>query len=234
MEPVPETLEAVLLLNLTGESEVGVALGDMGRRALTLVPSLVGLSLTTVQDDITLTLVASNDVAVDLDVAQYLDDGPCVEATREDRVVGTSRDDVLDEGQWRLFARAEAALGVASTLSLPLRRDDRIVGGVNLYAREPDAFDGKHQSIAAALGGAAAEVVTNADLSFDTRRRAAEAPAKIRQDDAIHQAKGALAAMHEIGIEEASQLLREAAARVGISEARTAAVFLRLLGHHRG
>ncbi len=233
MEPVPESLEAVLLLNVNGESDLGLVLGTMGRQALDLVPSLVGFSLTTIEDDLTFTLVASNGTATDLDVAQYLDDGPCLESTRASQVVATDHDGLLDEKRWQLFAAAGAAAGVASTLSLPIRDERRIVGGVNLYAGQADAFGGKHELLADALGGTASEAVSNADLSFSTRRRAAEAPDKIRERDVIHQAEGALAELHGITLDAACQRLLEAAARADITAAQAAKVFIRLI-HHPG
>jgi GAF domain-containing protein len=229
MEPVPESLEAVLLLNLYSDNDVGLALGTMGRRALELVPSLVGLSLTTVDDDLTFTLVGSNPTATDLDVAQYLEDGPCLHSVREAQTVATDQDSLLDEERWRLFAIAGAAAGIASTLSLPIHRGGRVIGGINLYAAVAEAFHGRHEQLADALGGTAAEAVTNADLSFSTRLRAAEAPEKIRHREVINHAEGALAEMHGIDIATAAGLLREAAARADITAAQAAKTFLRLL-----
>jgi GAF domain-containing protein len=233
MEPIPETLEAVLLLNVFGEGDLGLALGKLGRNAQGIVPSLVGLSLTRVEEDLTFTLVASGDAVSELDVVQYVDDGPCVEANRTGQTVEADRDDLLEEGRWHLFAMAEAAAGVASSLSLPILRDGRVVGGINLYAALPGAFEGLHRQLAEAVGAIASGAISNADLSFRTRAQAEAAPDKIRTWYVVHHAEGALAEMHQIDLDGAAELLREAAARANISPKQAAAAFVRLIRPQR-
>jgi len=73
-------------------------------------------------------------------------------------------------------ARAEALAGISSTLSLPILGDGHVVGGVNLYGATSDAFDGHHEDLADACGAWAAGAVTNADLRFNSRVRAAATP----------------------------------------------------------
>ena len=130
----------------------------------------------------------------EIDAMQYLDGGPCVQTVHD----GTQREetitDLLDEERWALFARASAAAGVASTLSLPVMEQGRVVGGINLYASSSDAFSGHSVDLATALGASAVEAVTNADLAFDSRRRAEQAPARLRVQQALDVATGILAA----------------------------------------
>jgi hypothetical protein len=67
-------------------------------------------------------------------------------------------EDLLDEGRWSAFALASAARGVRSSLSLPILREERLVGGINVYAAEPRGFRGKHDGLAAASGARAQQV----------------------------------------------------------------------------
>ena len=75
-----------------------------------------------------------------------------------------------------LFAQAAAVVGIRSSLSLPVRDEGRIVGGVNLYASTRGAFDASHEAIARVVGAQAEEAVRDADLSFSSRTRAMETP----------------------------------------------------------
>src|SRR3954447_15950930 len=106
----------------------------MARRVRGVVPELVGLSLGVIEDGLTLTLVASVEQLAALDAVQYLDGGPCVAAVDRAEPLDVNVGDLLDEQRWQLYARTSAAVGVASSLSLPVMDGDRVLGGVNLYA----------------------------------------------------------------------------------------------------
>ena len=124
--------------------------------------------------------------------------------------------------------RASAAAGVASSLSLPIIDHDRVVGGINLYASSSDAFSGHHRDLADALGASAAGAVANADLSFETRRRAEEAPRQLRDLRLTEVATGILAAREGLDVETARHRLVDAAHRAGISEVQAAEVLIRI------
>ena len=227
LEPIPETREALAELVAVEDPEMDEVLARMARRAQAIVPELVGLSVGMVEEGLTFTLVASNSALASLDAAQYLDDGPCVEAVGQaPREIATDIEDLLDEGRWRLFAEASAAAGIASTLSMPILRDDKVIGGVNLYASTPDAFTGRHERLALALDTDPATAITNADLSFSTRLRAVEAPSRIRDTAIIDTAVGVLSAVLGIALDVARERLRRAAAQAGIQEAFLARVLL--------
>src|SRR4051812_7228736 len=206
----------------------------MGRRVGEVVPETVGLSLGLVEDGLTFTLVASNQTIAGLDAAQYVDGGPCVAAAHQQEAVAWTVDDPLDETHWQLFAEASASAGVASTLSLPIMRNDRVVGGVNIYASAADAFAGHQGELAEVCGAWAPGAVTNADLSFSTRLAAAQAPEQLRGQDSVDQALGIISTAQRIDITAATERLREAAARAGISEAQAARAIIGLLSVDEG
>lgn len=234
MEPIPETLEAIKELAKYGDTEIATELDRMARRVQEVVPQIVGLSLGLVEDGLTFTLVSSNERAAGLDAVQYVDGGPCVAAASEEHRVDWNVADVLDEDRWRIFARAGAAAGVAATLSLPIMRNDRVVGGVNLYASDPGAFDGHHEELADLCGAWAPGVISNADLSFSTRLAAAEAPERLRNQDTVDQALGIISSAQHIDVAAATERLREAAARAGISETQAAQAIVGLLEGSEG
>jgi GAF domain-containing protein len=221
-EPVPETADALRELARLGEVSLGVELHTMAQRVRAVVPELVGLSLSVVEDGVTLTLVSSTELLAGLDSVQYLDGGPCVRGVEEAETLDVNVADVLDEDRWRLYARASAAIGVASSLSIPLMEGDQAIGGVNLYASSREAFSGRHEQVAQALGSDAALAVADADLSFRTRELASEAPDRLRENKDIDIALGIISASQHVTIPVARERLRHAAVRAGISEAQAA------------
>jgi GAF domain-containing protein len=222
VKPIPETQQALDELSRDGDTELEGTLLRMGRKAKRIVPECVGLSLASLHNGITLTLVASSDEIAVLDAVQYLDGGPCVQAAHEDQTLDMSADDLFSEERWMMYAQATAAHGVASSLSLPLMHAGRVIGSINLYASTPHAFEGHHSALADVLGSSAATAVVNADLSFSTRLDAVEAPQRIVDQDDIDIAVGILAANQGVDVGTAQERLRQAAARAGISERQAA------------
>jgi GAF domain-containing protein len=222
MESTPQTVEALRELARQGEVSLGVEFYAMARRVRAIVPELIGISLAVVDDGVTLTLVASAEELAALDAVQYLDGGPCVEAVEVAEPLQVRIRDLLDEGEWQLYSLAGAAHGVASTLSLPVMVEDRVVGGVNLYGHTEDAFDGLHGEIADAVSSTAELAVTNADLSFRTRAAAYEAPTRVREGSDINIALGIISTNQNVNIPVARQRLLAAARRAGISEVQAA------------
>jgi GAF domain-containing protein len=231
VEPIPQTRHALEHFSRAGEDELQAELARMGRRAVEIVPECVGLSLGSLRHGLTFTLAATSDEIAGLDAVQYLDGGPCVDAAQSRREVEV--DDLLDEEQWQMFAQTSAAAGVRSSLTLPLL-DSRgsVIGTVNLYASSPDAFESRIEPLADALGASAAKAVSNADLSFDTRLVAAEAPRRLVEQDEVDTAAGMLVASQDVDIATARERLRAAAARAGITEVQVARVVRGLLSRH--
>jgi GAF domain-containing protein len=230
VEPLPETQLALAELVSFDEPDVDSLLHELGEEARKIVPDLVGLSLGLASEGLTFTLVASGSAPAALDAAQYLDGGPCVDVTEgRSATEEVALDDPLDEDQWRLYARVGAALGVASSLSMPVFWRGRRVGGVNLYASSADAFTGHHDALALLMGTSAAEAVSNADLSFSTRLEAVAAPERLRDRTDVDTAVGLVAALRGCDIDAARRHLSEASARAGLGEAVVARVLVHVL-----
>lgn len=229
MEFLPHTQQALNEYLEPGDANLEEMLRVMGEAAARIVPDCVGLSLTLYDQDLTFTLVASAVELAELDAMQYLDGGPCVRTVDEDSVHPEVMVDLLDEERWALFARASAAAGVASSLSLSVLDHGQVVGGINLYASSPDAFAGHQHDLATALGASATGAVSNADLGFASRRRAELAPGRLRDEQTVDVATGLLAAQHGLDVDEARQQLEGAAVRAGITLTQAADALLNLL-----
>ncbi len=223
MEPISETFEALEEFGpYLYDNDLLTELGRMGHRVKELVPECVGLSLAYREHGATFTLVASDEITAALDALQYFDDGPCLAAVDEARLVEFNEGDVLDEERWQLFARGTDTAAVASTLTLPIVVEEMVEGSVNLYASSPHAFEGKHEELAWALGAWAGGAIVNADLDFSTRRAAEEAPRQLFEVSRIQVAVGILAASQDIAPPVARERLREAATRAGVSDSAIA------------
>ena len=233
MEPIPETRQA--LEDLGSVVYDGDLLHDLqvkAAEAREIVPDCVGVSVGSTADGITFTLVSSTVEAATSDAVQYLETGPCVEALRVETPLGFQQGDPLGEVEWELFARATAAVGIESTLTLPVVEDDQVVGTVNLYASSPGAFDGHHEQLARLFDAWAPGAITNADLSFETRRTAAQAASRLRDAYRLEVAVGILSARHDVGMDAARELLEDVARRAGVSAEELAALLVESLGRH--
>ncbi|MER7070934.1 ANTAR domain-containing protein [Terrabacter sp. NPDC000476] len=217
MEPTPETNEALSELERFGDSELRDELTDLTSAAKRRVPTLVGVSVTLVAENIVLTYVATaREVAV-MDAVQYVDGGPCIEAVAADETISTDAATLLDEGRWQLFAQATAAAGVRSTLSIPFGTESRVTGGVNLYGGLSSSFRGMQSELAMLFGGWAPGAVSNADLSFSTRLEAVQAPGRLRDQTFVDQAIGLLISARDLDPDAAEERLKRAAAQAGTS-----------------
>ena len=206
----------------TPKFELVVELFALAKRVREIVPHCVGLSLGVIEDGIVLTLVATSEEFAALDAVQYLDDGPCVDGTHHNRLHDVDLVDLLDEGRWLMYAQAGAAMGVASSLSMPITQEGRVVASVNLYASTADAFSGRYEELAAAIGKSAEYAVANADLSFRTRFQAADAAAQLVDVDDINAAVEVIMESQGVDADTAQERLRQAALRAGITEGQAA------------
>ena len=234
MEPIPETRTALEELGLTTDDDLLAELRDTAERVRAVVPSCVGLSVALLDHGVSFTLVATSEEVRRADASQYLEDGPCVEGGRSGEVVAFDVDDPLDEQRWAEFARASAAVGIHSSLTLPmLDAEGTSVGSINLYAAETGAFDGHHEELATITGSWAPGAVADADLAFRTRDTARAAPSTLEDQSLVQQAVGVLAARRGIDVDEAAAVIRDVAERAGTTQVEVALMVLDAMGPSR-
>ncbi len=212
MEALPEVRAVQVQFAALADETMDLVerLEAVSRLAVQLLPSCVGVSITVVVDGDPFTVTATSEDINLLDATQYLDGGPCLDATQA--VDGVQVDDILDERQWQVYAQAAAAVGVRSSLSIPLRRPSgATVGALNLYAGGVDAFSGKEGQLADLFGVRVDELVRNADLSFMTRQFARELPQRLADHERINQAVGLLVERKGWTAEEARERMESAA-----------------------
>jgi len=219
MELLPQSREALDEYVATVD-DVEHELRVIERWAVRTVPECVAMSVTFLDDDVTFTLVASPGPG-----AAAIGEVSAMTSDDRNEVPGAAGDEaVLDEEWWAEMARSRASAGIASTVSLPVVNHGRVVLTIDLYASTAHAFHGRLEALAEALGASQAGAITNADLGFETRRRAEEAPGRLRDQRVIDVAVGLLAARECVDVDTARSLLFDSAQRAGIDVVQAALV----------
>jgi hypothetical protein len=153
-------------------------------------------------------MAASSEKTRDLELFQLQrQEGPCLDSYHHGTPVSVP-DLARERDRWPQFVAAATTAGFASVHALPMRLRDAALGTLGLFGTEPGALDEEDL----ALGQALADVASIALIA----ERAAGDPDAIndRLQDALHnrivleQAKGLLAELGDLDIDEASALLR--------------------------
>lgn len=219
MELLPQSREALDEYVTPTIDDVEGLLRVIEGWAVRAVPECVALSVTLLDEDLTFTLVDTEAGGEGRTPAGEEDAPPS----------GGAADHALDEGEWADMARERAFDGIASTVCLPVVEQGRAVLNIDLYASTAHAFHDRIEGLVAALGAWQAGAVTNADLGFETLRRAEAAPERLREQRLVDVAVGLVAARMGVTTDAALVLLRNAAEAAEVTETQAARVALALL-----
>lgn len=181
------------LLNLSRLSMSGMGLEELLTRiagyAVRAIPGADGAGLTLIEEDRPDTVVVTDDFVREVDNIQYgMGQGPCITAARVGQTVLSGS--LGSDPRWRRFGGAVARLGVHSALSLPLTTADGVVGAMNVYAREKNAFDDRAAEIGEIYAAPAAVAVQNAQILAQTQRLAARLQNALETRAVIERAVG--------------------------------------------
>ncbi len=142
---------------------------------------------------------STGDLPLAVDALQSrIEQGPCLDAIWEHEVVRV--DDVAADDRWPQFAREAAALGAGSMLCFRLFVEGDRLGGLNLYAREPRAFDDESRDVGHLFAAHAA--VAAAGAAHEDHLRVG-----MGNRDVIGQAKGILMERHKLTADQAFAVL---------------------------
>lgn len=215
LRPIAQTQEAFAMLEGDEGERLERSVLHIGQRVREISPSCIAVSLSVVESALTFTVVANNKVGTYMDAMQYLDGGPCLDSAEDGELLASRAP--TDEDRWCMFAKGGRHLGIESTLSLPVLEDDSVVATVNLYGDTSDAFDGRHENLAAVCGAWASNAVTNADLDFNSAVRAAAAPDRLMAHRDLDLAAGVVSTARHLDLEEARSRISRAARLAGVS-----------------
>ena len=175
-----------------------------------VMPGHPEASVTLVVKDHPTTVATTGQLAVDLDEKQYeRGHGPCLHAARTGEL--TEIADMRTDDRWPDYSPRAAESGALSSLSVPLAIDDdeQVTGAINIYAREPDAFDEASRLAATHFGPYAAVAAGDLHAFQSVRARADNLQAALATRGIIDQAKGILMDRHELTADQAFQVLAQ-------------------------
>jgi transcriptional regulator with GAF, ATPase, and Fis domain len=202
-----DALRALIALSgvALAHSDLEETLREICRIATRAVPNAEGATVTTFPQGRPGAL-ASDDWAQALDELQFEEhEGPCLDAYRTGnafRIV-----DLKSEARWPSYVPRALEHGARSILSLPMAAEGSIIGALNLYSREPEAFDAEAASIGEIVS-AHAGLASQVSAAFFGHRDLADQLSEAMQSRAvIEQAKGILIAVHRCDADQAFERL---------------------------
>ncbi|MFG1928612.1 ANTAR domain-containing protein [Cryptosporangium sp. NPDC048952] len=185
-----------------GDASLDDVLARVATLAQATIPGAVDVSVTLIVNERPTTAAAVGPVARDLDERQYEQGfGPCLDAARGGVVLVIA--DTATETRWPRYCPKALERGVRSVLSVPLPVQQHVVGAMNVYGEQPDAFPPEAVELTVTFAGYAAVAVANAQLYAATADLADGMRQAMASRAVIEQAKGILMSQHGCTAEEA-------------------------------
>jgi GAF domain-containing protein len=204
----PSGFAALSHWRVTDDVNLSDGLRKVAEAGCALLAKSSAASVTIIDRGNASTVASTDERAETLDALQYeADEGPCLSAAREQRLVHI--DDMASDDRWPAFAGAAAERGVLSSLSIPLvlAGDDR-AGGINIYGKAEVAFGPDDERSAVEFATQASVVVANAEAYWSAIEMTRNLTRAMESRAVIEQAKGVLIAWHGIGDDDAFDMLR--------------------------
>jgi GAF domain-containing protein len=172
-----------------------------------VVPGNSEASVSVMIGTVPTTAVSTGPLALECDESQYGHGaGPCLHAATTGEL--TEIADAQAETRWRDYVQQAAERGALSSLSVPLPMMDKAMSAaLNIYARRPNAFDGKTRAVAISLAPYAAVAVAHTQAYQHARRLAIEPHEVLEARAVIDEAKAVLMKEYRLTGDQAVQTL---------------------------
>lgn len=139
-----------LLGDEQGRLEVTKALLEITSRTAANAEGDVVVGLSVLVGGAVQSIGATSDPAQRLDAGQASDGaGPCLHALSTGQLVEVQ--DYAEDFRWPGTSARASSAGIRSSLSLPLKTGDQVLGALNIYSNAPSAFDDEAVSSLAAF-----------------------------------------------------------------------------------
>ncbi len=173
------------------------------------------VSVTLIRDGQAFTAAYTSDRALRLDESQYQGEhGPCMDVAQSTGKMLVR--DMSSEQRWAAFCTAAMAAGVASSLSLSLPIQEALVGALNIYGEQADAFSEADVELGVTFAAHAAVAVANAHLYDAASTLAENMKLAMESRAAIEQAKGIIMAREKVDAETAFAMLSAISQRTNL------------------
>jgi GAF domain-containing protein len=189
----------------TGLLSLEDSLTRVAEYAVRAIPGAEGAGLTLLEENRSDTIVSTADFVARIDDIQYsLGQGPCISAAADRQTVISGS--LGADQRWPQFGSRVARLGVHSVVSLPLITDEGVLGAMNVYARDKNAFTANAGRLGELFAVPAAIAVQNAQVLAQTKRLASQLQSALSSRGVIERAIGIM--MSRSGGTEAEALDR--------------------------
>jgi GAF domain-containing protein len=209
METLLRELSRVVLV----DRGLGEVLEEITRIATSGIPGAESTSTTLIRGGRAYTAAYYGEMSLAADELQYREGyGPCMDAARGGVVLRI--DDMEAEQRWPHYVARTSAIGVRSSLSVPLPYQGGVIGALNVYSGQLAAF-ASPESLAAAtdVAESIAVALTNAEAHHQLGEQARNMRIAMESRAVIEQAKGVLMAQQGVDAEQAFEILRAASQR---------------------
>ncbi len=187
-------------------------LTEVATFAVQAIPGADGAGLTLIEAGRADTIVKSKQFVHEIDTIQYgMGEGPCISAAAEGAVMQSGS--LETDGRGPRFGPRAAGLGVHSVLSLPLISGNDVIGAMNVYAHDRDAFDQRAAELGKLYAIPAAIAVQNAQILAQAQRLVTNVRAALTNQAVIEQAVGILMSRSGISADEAHTRIRKLGSR---------------------
>jgi GAF domain-containing protein len=214
------TVLADLAVALLRQTTLKADLERLVRLATNLINGCCGASVSMIVEGEPTTVAVTDRVSLEIDLVQYDGGvGPCVVSLGGEMIrIGY----IPADERFPHFAAGAADRRVLSSLSVPAIDHGTVVGSLNLYSRQPDAFDGEPQNTALVIAAEVANAVAKSALLRTAQTTRDELQEQHDESALVSMAKGVMIAVHECSEAAAENLLRNAADHNGEALIRTA------------
>ena len=194
--------------------ELEDVLADIARFAMTAVPGADGVGVTVVRMSAgpavqVLGWAVTDPFVREVDRLQYevCGEGPCLTAMHTRRPLTSGS--LGSDSRWPRFGGRVARRNVHSALSLPLMVRGSVVGALNVYARQRDAFTAHAVDLGERFAEPAAVSVHNVQVLHAARTQASQLQAALKTRAVIDQAIGIVRSRAGGTADEAFDRLRQ-------------------------
>ncbi|MCW2819296.1 MAG: hypothetical protein JWR42_2083 [Marmoricola sp.] len=160
-------------------------------------------------------MASSNENARLLELFQLQnEEGPCLDCFRSGEPV-VNFDLAQADALWPRFVPRAREFGFGSVHAFPLRVRDQVIGALNIFGHEALAFESSEVRLVQALADVAALAILHEPTLSREGALAEQLQAALNARIVVEQAKGALARLRHVDVDEAFVLLRSYADSTG-------------------
>ncbi|MBA3744007.1 SpoIIE family protein phosphatase [Sporichthya sp.] len=134
-------------------------------------------------------------------------EGPCLDCYRSGAAVNVS-DLSLQSARWPAFVAAARAAGIVSVHAIPMRVQDMTLGALGLFGTTVGTLNAEDLALAHALAHVASVALVTGKANADKTVLATQLQHALDSRVAVEQAKGVLAQLGGLAMEDAFEVLR--------------------------